>query len=136
MIKIKTIKYNIKQYTYIFFNKKYLKRIKKYGLKYIIDIHYRSKCNRKEIAKKQLKSRGNFNIRQKNKIRNYCNEKQGGKCFWCKNTFKKWEIKTIDHIIPVCICGTNKKDNYQIIHNDCRIERDKLFKIFNIILWC
>lgn len=100
-----------------------LPRVRKYGVKYLFSIAYRHKIrNRENTARNRIKYKS-F-IRNRRSIKTTLFSRDGNKCFWCGNkmTFKE---ATIDHIIPVSVKTDNSTRNLRLIHNDCRIIRDK-----------
>ena len=52
-------------------------------------------------------------------------KKQRGKCNWCGLSFQEGEKLEKDHIIPVKAGGSNKRENFQLLHNHCHDEKTR-----------
>lgn len=103
---------------------------RKWGLRYYWDIDFRDKCRKKDRNRKAtLRGRtkyGSF-IGNRRKIKEYLFWKNGNICFWCGGKMKFKET-TIDHIVPVSVKKDNSIKNLRLIHDKCRVERDKAIK--------
>ena len=51
-------------------------------------------------------------------------------CFWC-DTELTFETATIDHIVPAAVRKDNSLKNLRLIHEDCRVMRDRAIAIDN-----
>jgi len=100
-------------------------RVKKYGIKYYYSIDFRKKCRNRECTLRDRKKRGNAFRANHESLKIWLFRHKGKKCFWC-NKNMDFEDATIDHIVPVSIEKNNKKSNLRLIHEKCRVERDKL----------
>ena len=101
-------------------------RAYKYGIKYFFNQDFRRIVKNKERNLKSRATYKSFNGNRKSlKIALF--RLNGNKCFWCNNKMTFQEA-TIDHIKPASQGGSNKKDNLRLIHNDCRVERDRLIQ--------
>ena len=52
-------------------------------------------------------------------------KQQKGKCNWCKLPFQEEEKLEEDHIIPVKAGGSNKRENFQLLHRHCHDEKTR-----------
>lgn len=90
------------------------------NIRFIFDKKYK----KRKIARLRYKKRlGSFNG-EKLKRRRKRLFKINKVCFWCGKKMKI-ENATVDHIIPVSKGGNNKLSNLRLIHEDCRVQRDK-----------
>ena len=53
-------------------------------------------------------------------------KKQKGKCAWCGHYFRAEDIIEKDHILAKVLGGSNKRDNYQLLHGHCHDEKTAL----------
>jgi len=84
-------------------------------LNFEVPKHIQMKVRKIKVIKP--KNRENERIKFPIFIRNKVSEKQGWKCNFCKNLLPA--IFIIDHIIPLCLGGTNDSYNLQSLCDDC-----------------
>jgi 5-methylcytosine-specific restriction endonuclease McrA len=90
------------------------------GFRYYRDTNFRRQ------SKKNMKNRhkyGSF-LHNKTSLREAIIRRDGRKCNWCSDYLNRVDM-TLDHITPISRGGTNKKDNIQILCNDCHIKKTK-----------
>jgi len=101
------------------------KRVWKYGLRYYFSQEYRHKIRNKEKSKRDKIYYGSFTGNRRS-LKKWLFENRGNKCFWCGEVMK-WDTATIDHIVPICKNHRdNSKKNLRLIHDECRVVRDKM----------
>jgi 5-methylcytosine-specific restriction endonuclease McrA len=94
----------------------------KYGFKYYYDKSFRKKCRNREKTLKERSMYKSFIGNAKSIKKIFI--KKGYKCFWCDGVVTM-ENGTVDHKIPVSEGGGNKLKNLRLIHENCRVERDR-----------
>lgn len=99
--------------------KRFFERVCKYGIKYSFSQKFRKKCRKKE----QRKRYGNYRSKSKHR-KHQLFRRDGNRCFWC-NGKMIWKTATIDHIVPVSVKKDNSLANMRLIHDDCRVVRDR-----------
>lgn len=99
-------------------------RAKKYGLKYFWSKSFRNLVRHREDNKKY----GSLRCPSNRKRIRYILLRNNNSCFWCGYIFKKTDKITIDHILPVSQGGDNKLTNLRLIHDDCRVIRDRMIE--------
>jgi 5-methylcytosine-specific restriction endonuclease McrA len=105
-----------------------------------ITIRYDLICafNKERLMEKARKRRNRKTNERYKRVygSNYCHKKKrykkilfctkGNKCFWCNKRID-YKKATIDHIKPISKGGSvHIVSNMRIIHNHCRIKRDRL----------
>lgn len=101
-----------------------LPKVRKHGLRYLLDKKYRKKCKYKDLRLKQRLRYGTYRKRAKS-LKNALFHRDGRICFWC-NEPMQFNDATIDHVIPASVHKNNKLSNLRLLHNSCRVERDRL----------
>lgn len=103
--------------------------IKLFGIRYWWDIEYRELMRKKKVNRKttlnRRKAYGGSWPRNTKRRKNALFRRDGNICFWCGNIIRRNEA-TIDHIIPRKQGGSNNLENLRLVHNCCRVERDRL----------
>jgi 5-methylcytosine-specific restriction endonuclease McrA len=100
------------------------KRAFKYGLQYFWDRDFRRRIRNKETAHKNKERYGSAFPSNKRSLKAALFRRDGSICFWCGERLF-FDSATIDHINPVKEGKNNKKENLRLIHDACRIERDR-----------
>lgn len=100
-----------------------LPRARKYGIRYLLSKDYRRKCKNREVHLRDRKKYKSF-VGNKKSIKIALFRRDGNKCFWCYQVMTFSEA-TIDHKVPVSEGTNNSKTNLRLIHNECRITRDR-----------
>ena len=100
-------------------------KVKKWGWRYYFDWEFRKRCRNRERTLKSRRLYGNnYSYKRKRFIRRYL-ALHGNSCFWCGKRMRMEEI-TVDHIKPVAQGGKTEFSNMRLIHESCRVERDRL----------
>ena len=106
-----------------------LEKIKKHGIRFAFSKQYRKECNASDRKKRRNSGLGQLrDNRRKRKVKQSLFIRDGNKCFWCGENITV-KTSTIDHVIPIKFGGKSKQYNLQLIHCNCRVDRDKLFRI-------
>ena len=109
-----------------------IRNAKRYGIRVFWDKEYRAKVIRKaKNRKRTLADRkrwggsGRASPESKRKLKIRLFKILGNKCFWCRGRMFL-NTSTIDHIVPSSHGGNSKHSNLRLIHNSCRVERDRM----------
>lgn len=99
-------------------------RIRKYGISYYYDKGFRKRCKKYEVGKRQKRLYGSSFLAKRSRIKQAMFRANGNICFWCNKPMKS-KNATIDHIIPISKGGGNEYFNLRLVHDLCRVERDR-----------
>lgn len=101
-----------------------LPKVKKHGLLYLYDREWRKRVRNRIRTLKSRTAYGKNWGRNIFRVKTQLFAWKGNVCFWCGRSMKYNEA-TVDHIKPVSQGGGNEIQNLRLIHEPCRVERDR-----------